>query len=373
MPATDAGMAHSFVSFLGKTDAGLRGNMAASLGAVEMQRIAQSCRCARHSVLPPGMGLCCPHVCPSKASAMSAALLKCDAKHLLSLRPTQEFESAAYLADLVERLPLFSSLCDVGPLFIDITGGPVLLQRHATSHAGEDIEAASTQSIESGWQFATPQSLLPSLGASFAGCLTLAKLSLSLQCMDDEAAQALSDVFLPALGGCCKLRSLLLDLDTPLSCGAAVADGLATMLERLSAWHQLEQLDLGYLWWTEASDDTAQRFHEASHAFGCNFRHLVIRCPQDQELGALEVASDSLILGAATSLVEVVVQDAWGQDGTGLSSLFEALGLCGELRRVEFQGQLPDGLDKSSIQSSLHSARLNKSVAALTHPEVIVN
>lgn len=367
-------MPHLFLSFLGSADAGLLGNVASSLQAVEVRHVAQSCRRARRSVWSPGVGLCCPHVCPRNASALCSALLKCDPKQLLSLRPTQEFESAANLPELVERLPLCTNLRDVGPLCIDISAGPVAMPKLASSQAGEEVEAGSTVFIEQDavW-FATAQSLLPSLGAGFAGCPCLARVSLSLQCMDVEAAHSLSQIFLPALGGCNKLRSLLLDLDTPLSCGAVIADGIATMLERLSALHQLEQLNLGYFWWTEASDDALQRFQDASHAFGCNFRHLVIRCPQDQELGALEAASDSLITGAATSLQEVIVQEAWGQDGTGLTSLFEALGLCRGLRRVEFLGQLPDGQDKSSIQCSLQAARLNACVTSATLPEVFVN
>mmetsp|Transcript_23666 Transcript_23666/g.42844 ORF Transcript_23666/g.42844 Transcript_23666/m.42844 type:complete len:368 (-) Transcript_23666:56-1159(-) len=328
---------------------GLLGSLAACLYAQEIVNTGACCRKARMVFARPERGLCCPHLFPATHQAMCAALLRCDARQLQTLRPLGEieFDSSTYLSELLHRLPLLTSLEELGPLCIDTSGGPVLLMQKA----GVGPEAME------GSVAVRPRKVLPVLAASFPKLHRLASLSLTLRCLNAADAKIVSEVFMPALGSCQALRHLRLDLDTPLSCGAAMTRGLVAMLQKLSSWQKLESLSLGYLWWTEAAEETLDQFKEALQAFKGSVRAVAIRCPQDQELGALDAVAASLLLGVASNVEEVLAMQAWGDDGTGLSKFLEVLSSCRRLRRVDFIGELPNGLDRASLESSLRAAR----------------
>ena len=98
---------------------------------------------------------------------------------------------------------------------------------------------------------------MPSLGLAFGSLRCLERLSLTLRCVHDS--NALAESFIPALGKC-PLKSLRLDLDTACSCGADIVSALVTMLIHFGDRQRLESLSLGYLWWTEASDEVLISF-----------------------------------------------------------------------------------------------------------------
>ncbi|CAJ1405606.1 unnamed protein product [Effrenium voratum] len=311
-------------------ESGLLGAVLSGLFAVEVCQLSRASRTA-HRLLSPD-GLCCPYIFPSTPAAMRAALRSCHLPQLKSLRPPQELESDPFLEELVEGLGKCACLEELGPICIDESG----------------VFGSGVGS------FCLFDTWMPSLGLAFGSLRCLERLSLTLRCVHDS--NALAESFIPALGKC-PLKSLRLDLDTACSCGADIVSALVTMLIHFGDRQRLESLSLGYLWWTEASDEVLISFKEAVEALP-SLRSVALRCPQDPELGALEAAS--CLLGATVE--EVLVMDAWGHDGSGLSGLLEALSACPCLRRLDLIGELPEGFDAVSFQQALRQVAVDLNV-----------
>mmetsp|Transcript_80529 Transcript_80529/g.260966 ORF Transcript_80529/g.260966 Transcript_80529/m.260966 type:complete len:398 (-) Transcript_80529:79-1272(-) len=343
--------------FLERADRGLRGALAACLGAPEVRRLAWSGRRVRGTLADPVAGPCCPHLRPRSGAALAAALLACDAPQVRSLRPLGNFDSASFLPELAGRLGGFAWLEDLGPLCIDTAGGPLLVPRGAEA-ACPGADNGEEEPAGSELCFTTARCLLPALAEGFRRCRQLSTLDLTLHCVDVASASVMAETLLPALGGCCRLRVLCLDLDSSMPCGGTLVSGVARMLRGLSAWRRLERLSLGYLWWTEASEDALALMRDSLQAFGGSVLSLAVRYPQDQEMGALDAVCTAAVEGAAQGVEEVSIVEAWGQDGSGLPALVEALGACQRLRRASLLGVLPQGFNKAEFVESVRAAAL---------------
>ena len=201
---------------------------------------------------------------------------------------------------------------------------------------------------------------LPALADGFERCKSLATLDLTVRCADMPSARATADVFLPSLGTCRSLETLRLDLDASMKCGSKLMDGLVRLMERLSAHQKLRHLSLGYLWWTEASDEALQKLRDALVAFGGSVKELRIRYPNDQEFGALDAVAAHAVEGVAEGVEEVLVIDGWGHDGMGLQALAESLVLCPRLQRVDLLGHLPPGFDAAAFMAPVRMAHATR-------------
>jgi len=331
--------------FLDSADRGLRGALTGCLVAAEVRRLIGGAHRLQSALSAPGVGPCCPHLRPRTGTGLAVALLCCDAPQVRTLRPQGEFDSVVFLSELAARLGAFARLEELGPLSLDVSGELLHV---------EDLSSANPSS-RSGPCCVPARSVLPTLADGFQRLRQLTSLTLTLRCVDVASARVAAETLLPALGGCCALRSLSLDLDASFACGGLLMGGLASLLEGLGAWRRLEHLSLGYLWWTEASDEVVLQMRTALQALEGSIRSLAIRYPQDQELGALDVASTAVIDGVAQGVEEVSVVEAWGEDGTGLPALGEALGACERLRRIDLLGVLPAGFDRTGFVASVRS------------------
>lgn len=335
------------VAFLGGADAGLCGALASFLGAAGVFRLALSSRWARALLANPADGVCCPHLRPRSVAALAAGVFGCDAAQLRSLRPPEELSSAQILRSLAIRLRAFVGLEELGP---------VLCIDPSEEYFCDDPLPSSLDG-EAGSGELTVSHLLPSVAEALEGSRRLSKLDLTLRCEDRAAAISLVKVLLPAVGGCRALRELQLDVDCTLEYGGKVLGGLVRMLQRMGEQQRLESLSLGYLWWSEASDDVQSELKAALQRLGGSVRKLAIRYAQDPELGGLGVAALSMVRGAAEGLEEVLILEGWGDDGAGLPELTKVLGECLKLRRVELAGSLPFDFDRSAFEASVRCGR----------------
>lgn len=354
--------------FLDTADLGLRGALCGCFMAPEVRQLAWASGRVCSAIAHPDAGVCCPHLRPRTALALAAALAHCDAPQLRTLRPAGDFDSSAFLPELASRLSAFGGLEDLGPLSIDASGGPLLLLPLQRSSGGDE-ESSGEGSGDV--RTVGPRSLLPALAEGFGRCRQLLSLDLTVRCLDLADAHTTAEVLLPALGECRALRSLRLDLDASKACGGPLAAGVAAMLERLSSWHRLERLSLGYVWWTQASDNTLERIRTGLRAFGGSIRALALRYSQDPELGALDAACATLE-GAASGLEEVCIMEGWGDDGTGLPALADAVGACGRLRRVDLLGVLPPSFDRRGFVAAVRAAARAERLLDSERPPAVV-
>lgn len=361
------GKAGPIVPFLRSADLGLQAAFAGCLRAPEVRRLVQTCEQSRAALAAPSAGCCCPHLEPRSGGVLAAALLGCSAPQVKSLRPLGDFDSAAYLPELALRLSSLGHLEELGPVSVDTECEPLLVPSSEgacpawvaeVGRGGLEITEFETESGRR-LQSVTVRSLLPVLAEGFARCRVLAELDLTIACTGSSSARSVADHLLPALGRCHALRALRLDLDATLECGGTLMAGVARLLECLasSAAGVLEHLSLGYLWWSEASEETLARMRVALKALcdhrGGGLRELVVRYPQDQELGAMD-ALCSTIEGVASDVEEVCLVEAWGEDGEGRNALVRALATCPRLRRVDILGFIPQAVDQRSMTWALH-------------------
>jgi len=288
------------------------------------------------------------------------------APQVRSLRPSGDFDSAAYVPELALRLSSLGHLEELGPVCIDTDCGEVMLP--PSESLDPSWPAAGDKSSLKIKELVTPsgrtfelvsvKNLLPMLSSGFSRCRVLAELDLTIRCMRKKCAQAVSEQLLPALGRCHALRALRLDLDASLECGAILIGGVANLLESLAstAAGALEHLSLGYLWWSEASEESLARIRTALMALcnhrGGGLRELVIRYPQDQEMGAMENLC-AAIEGVASDIEEVCLVEAWGEDCASKELLLKALAGCQRLRRVDILGFLPQALNQAAFSAIL--------------------
>lgn len=321
---------------------------------------------------------------------LASALLGCAAQQVRSLRPVQDLDSNAFLPELAMRLSSFSHLEELGPLCIDTAAGPVLfppggatcMTKHpdvctdtSTSetdtmdfpHFGNAVEPLAMVSV---------RRLIPTLAAGFERCRFLTELDLTIRCTDLAPARAVADVLLPGLGGCPALRALRLDLDASVPCGALLMAGVARLLKRFAevGTGALQHLSLGYLWWSEAAAESLAAIRQALREFsnhrGGGLRELVVRYPQDQELGALDAVC-ALIDGAAIDLEEVCILEGWGEC-TSLNTLAQSLGRCAKLRRIDILGRMPRRFDRAGFKAALVEASRGSGAAVLkTAPTMV--
>lgn len=361
------GPSSCFVEFLSSADVGLLGSALGALSAPEVRLLTWCCSELRDLLVVPGSGCLCPRLRPRTALALAAALVGCIAPQLRSFRPVDDFDSSSFLPELASRLKSLVRLEQLGPLSIDTcaralmalpmgSGVPLDVDDVDGAHNRGPVEAAQVDAVPQ-LRFATARSLLPLLAEGFMACRMLCDVSLTVRCADSASARLAADWLLPALGGCSALHSLCLDVDSTLGDAGQVFNGIARLLTRLAAptaGARLSRLSLGYLWWSEASDEALAACNEALASLvgggadgGGGLRELAVRYPQDQEFGGLDAACQAME-GACQSLEHVVVVEAWGQDGSGFSSLRDFLGSCPRLRTVDINGILPPEFDTTA-------------------------
>jgi len=269
-----------------------------------------------------------------------------------------EFDHQRATCALARRLHSFVGLETLGPICIDTEGSADLSEEGILQADGLPELPRSTTST-----------LTATLANGFAQCRGLQDIHLTLRCVHRASAKPASEELLPSIGACQNLRRLRLDVDCALQCGGALVGGVAKMLESLSAWKRLEHLGLGYLWWSEARDEAVEGLKSALLGFEGSVRSVAICCPQDPELGAMNVACDSVIAGAAQGLEELLIHEAWGHDGEGLNTLASCLGAIPWLNRVVLEGVLPESFQADRFAALARQGRM--AVAANAKAELL--
>lgn len=304
-------------------------------------------------------GLCCPHLRPRNGQALNAAVMHCDAPQLRTLRPGEGLselgQDAGSTQALASRLGSFVWLEELGPLHLDADGtmlpsdASLLQNEESANDDNRESSGSNRRTVEAAKRIPVV------LGEGFARCRSLAVLRLTVHCIDVPSSKAVAQSLLPGIGECQNLRELDLDVDSSLGCGGVLVAGVASLLDRLRLWSKLQFLGLGYLWWTEASDEAVAALLSALQGFQGSMRSLELRYPQDPEFGGLESAS-AAIEGAAQSLEHVRILEGWASNGDGLAEVAKACGLCAKLRLVELRGQLPRSFDPMEFASQARTS-----------------
>mmetsp|Transcript_11852 Transcript_11852/g.21635 ORF Transcript_11852/g.21635 Transcript_11852/m.21635 type:complete len:386 (-) Transcript_11852:96-1253(-) len=335
-------------TFLSGLDPGLKGAFAVYLAAVEIGHLLRSSVRAQHALAAPGVGVCCPHLRPLDNSISRAAVSACDAPQVRTLRPhvprdlamrqvlLPDYTAVADDEPLSQCIRRFSRLEELGPLALD-------------------ADMALPSSASSSGASPRMRNVADLFRESFQHCTSLRVLNVTISCLHLSSASLTCRELLDAIGGCQRLSQLDIEIDTALPCGAKVMRGVESMLKRLSAWRQLEFLSLGYLWWTEASEEVLSDFRAALMAFDGSIHCLTVAFPQDPELGALEAACNA-VEGVSEGVAEIRVVQAWAYDGDGLGSLAEVLGSCTRLSQVELVGPLPANFDACHFAAAVRAA-----------------
>eukprot|EP00438_Fugacium_kawagutii_P008584 Skav214149 [mRNA] locus=scaffold1645:233607:240879:- [translate_table: standard] len=202
---------------------------------------------------------------------------------------------------------------ELGPISIDEGGGPFGADLEEVLRSRLRPLPAETKCIFS-------NSLLPKLGHAFEQLKSLERLTLTLRCVHDGNEMG---SLIAAIGNCKGLKHLRLDLDSTMSCGGEMLLEVAKLLQVLGLERRLESLWLGFCWFSEASEETLQELREAISSLPLRFVGLV--APQDPEMGSLEAAA-AVVCGA--TLEEVLLMDAWDEDGMAFPVFLEAKRSC---------------------------------------------